>query len=163
MLEGVKTEDDLLVGFKWICKRIDEAGPDNFLFGFEESHGYLRGVYARDKDAAIASLLFAELAAEQKRQGKTVLSYLNELYQKVGYYGERLINKTLEGREGVKQIQELMSAFRSEPPKKTAGLDVVEVYDYKTHEIRSLEDKAEPRPLPQPSGDLLIFHLSTQA
>ena len=156
--EGIRTEDDLLVGFKWIGLRIDEAGPENFLFGFEESHGYLKGTYARDKDAAVASLLFAELAAELKTQNKTVLEYLDELYLAVGHYGERLINKTMEGREGAAQIKKLMAAFRDRPPKKIAGLDLVQVDDYKMHESRNLRD-GKVSPLPQPSGDLLIFQL----
>ncbi|HWE40844.1 MAG TPA: phospho-sugar mutase [Isosphaeraceae bacterium] len=155
---GVRTEDDLLVGFKWIGVRIDEAGPEGFLLGFEESHGYLKGTYARDKDAAVASLIFAELAAEMKARGQTVLEYLDDLYLTVGHYGERLINKTMEGREGAAQIQRLMSSFRNSPPKTIAGLAVTEVYDYKTHEIRSLTG-GPSKPLPQPSGDLLIFHL----
>jgi phosphoglucomutase/phosphomannomutase len=154
--EGVRMEDDLLVGFKWIGQRIDQAGPAGFLFGFEESHGYLKGTHARDKDAAVAALLFAELAATVKDRKQTVLEYLDDLYIDVGHYGERLINKTMEGREGAAQIKRLMAAFRESPPKSIAGLAVTEVYDYQTHEIRS---PSGTRPLPQPSGDLLIFHL----
>ena len=158
---GVHTEDDLLVGFKWIGQRIDQAGPENFLFGFEESHGYLKGTHARDKDAAAAALLFAELAATVKKRGQTVLEYLDGLYLQVGYYGERLINKTMEGREGAAQIQKLMTAFRTAPPKSIAGLAVTKVRDYKTHEIRDLAHGTKT-PLPQPSGDLLIFQLAEE-
>ncbi len=157
--EGVRTEDDLLVGFKWIGQRIDEAGPAGFLFGFEESHGYLKGTYARDKDAAVASLLFAELAATVKDRRQTVLEYLDDLYIDVGHHGERLINKTLEGREGATQIKALMAAFREHPPRSVGGLDVTEVHDYQTHEVRSLTG-GPARPLPEPSGDLMIFHTS---
>jgi phosphoglucomutase/phosphomannomutase len=156
--EGVRTEDDLLVGFKWIAQRIDEAGPAGFLFGFEESHGYLKGTYARDKDAAVASLLFAELAATVKDRKQTVVEYLDDLYIDVGHHGEHLINKTYKGREGVEKIQTLMRAFRTDPPRKIAGLEITEVYDYLTHEIRTLGPAPATRPLPQPSGDLLIFH-----
>jgi len=159
-LEGLKTEDDLLVGFKWIAQRIDEAGPDGFLFGFEESHGYLKGTHCRDKDAAVAALLFAELAADVKARGQTVLEYLDGLYLDVGHYAERLINKTMEGRAGAAQIKMLMAAFRSTPPRSVGGLAVTEVYDYQTHEIRTLDPPGAPRPLLQPSGDLLIFQLS---
>jgi phosphoglucomutase len=158
--QGVKCEDDLLVGFKYIAQRIDEMGPAGFLFGFEESHGYLKGSYARDKDAAVAAFLFAELAAQVKDGQQTVLEYLDYLYIDVGYYGERLINKTLEGREGVAQIKGLMEAFRTRHPKEVAGLAVTEVYDYKNHEIRDARD-GKVTPLPQPSGDLLIFHLDS--
>ncbi len=155
---GVRTEDNLLVGFKWIGLQIDESGPDRFVFGFEESHGYLKGTHARDKDAAVAAMLFAELAADLKVRGKTVLQYLDELYRRVGYYGERLINKVMEGREGVAQIKTLMAAFRSKPPQHIGGLAIEEVYDYQTHEICKADGSKTP--LPQPSGDLLIFHLA---
>jgi phosphoglucomutase/phosphomannomutase len=156
--EGIRTEDDLLVGFKWIAKRIDESGYASFLFGFEESHGYLKGNHARDKDAAVAALLFAELAAAVKDRKQTVLEYLDDLYIDVGHYDERHINKFYEGREGAAKIDSLMAAFRGQPPRQLGGLTLTEVYDYKTHEIRSLNRKAPPRPLLQPSGDLLIFH-----
>jgi phosphoglucomutase/phosphomannomutase len=156
--EGVRTEDDLLVGFKWIGQRIDEAGPAGFLFGFEESHGYVKGTHVRDKDAAVAALLFAELAATVKDRKQTVLEYLDDLYIDVGHYGERLINKFLEGREGAAHIQQLMTAFRERPPRTIGGLAVVEVDDYKNHVHRTLREGIE-RPLPKPSGDLLIFHL----
>jgi phosphoglucomutase/phosphomannomutase len=156
--EGIRTEDDLLVGFKWIANRIDEAGPVSFLFGFEESHGYLKGSYARDKDATVASLLFAELTAAVKDRKQTVLEYLDDLYIDVGHYDERPINKTYEGREGLAKIKSLMDAFRTRPPQQIGGLTLTDVYDYQSHEIRSLNRDEPARPLPQPSGDLLIFH-----
>ena len=98
--EGIRTEDDLLVGFKWIAERIDEAGPVSFLFGFEESHGYLKGCYARDKDATVASLLFAELTAAVKDRKQTVLEYLDDLYIDVGHYNERRSTKLLKVAKG---------------------------------------------------------------
>ena len=155
--EGVRIEDNLLVGYKWIAKRIDDMGPAGFLFGFEESHGYLKGTHVRDKDAAVASLLFAELAATVKDRRQTVLEYLDDLYIDVGHYGERQVNKTLEGREGVAQIQKLMTAFRANPPKSAGGLALTEVRDYKTHEVRAITGTGGTKPLPDPSGDILIF------
>ncbi len=155
--DGIRTEDNLLVGFKWIAQRIDEAGFAGFLFGFEESHGYLKGTYARDKDAAVASLLFAELAATAKDRKQTVMEYLDDLYIDVGHHGEHLINKTYKGREGLDKIRSLMKAFRTSPPRTIAGLTVTEVYDYEAHEIRDLAGGQASRPLPEPSGDLMIF------
>jgi phosphoglucomutase len=154
---GVGVEDDLLVGFKWIGHRIDEGGPAGFLFGFEESHGYMKGTFVRDKDAATAALLFAELAATVKDRKQTVLEYLDDLYLEVGHHGDRLINKVMEGRGGLEQIRKLMAAFRADPPRSVAGLAVTEVHDYKTHEVRPVAVPGDIRPLPQPSGDLLIF------
>jgi phosphoglucomutase len=156
--EGVHLEDDLLVGFKWIAERIDQAGHASFLFAFEESHGYLKGNHARDKDAATAALLFAELAAAAKDRQQTVLEYLDDLYIDVGHHGDRQINKTYPGREGLGTIKTLMKALREAPPDRIAGLALTDVYDYKAHEIRAL-NRAEPaRPLPRPDSDLLIFH-----
>jgi phosphoglucomutase len=159
--QRVRVEDDLLVGFKWIGQRIDQAGPEGFLFGFEESHGYVKGTHVRDKDAASGALLMAELAASVKERGQTVLEYLDDLYLEVGHYAERLINKTMEGREGVALMKKVMAAFRENPPKSIGGLAVTEVRDYQTHEIRT--PGAATRPLPKPSGDLLIFHLDAPA
>jgi len=155
--EKVRIEDDLLVGFKWIGQRIDQEGPTGFLFAFEESHGYLKGDYVRDKDAAVAALFVAELAAAVKARQQTVLEYLDDLYIDVGHHGERLINKVIEGRKGVEQMKELMAAFRSSPPETVGGLKITEVYDYQTHEIRTVGGPGSNRPLPEPSGDLLIF------
>ena len=155
--EGVHIEDNLLVGFKWIAQRIDAMGPVGFLFGFEESHGYQKGTHVRDKDAAVASLLFAELAATVRDRQQTVLEYLDDLYIDVGHYGERQVNKTLEGREGVAQIQKIMAAFRTNPPKSAGGLAIHTASDYKTHEVRSVDGSGPTRPLPEPSGDVLIF------
>jgi phosphoglucomutase/phosphomannomutase len=156
--EGIHTEDDLLVGFKWIAHRIEEAGPASFLFAFEESHGYLKGMDVRDKDASVAALLFAELAATVKDRKQTVLEYLDDLYIDVGHYAERLMTKTCEGREGIAQIAAIMDAFRTRPPRQIGGLTLTEVFDYEQHEVRPLGRAGSPTPLPQPSGDLLIFH-----
>ena len=156
--EGIRVEDDLLVGFKWIADRIEEAGPASFLFAFEESHGYLRGTDVRDKDAGAASLLFAEFAATVKDRKQTVLEYLDDLFIDVGHYAERLVTKTFEGREGHAKIQTLMEAFRNHPPRELGGLPLAEVSDYQAHETRPLNGTSPPRPLPRPSGDLLIFH-----
>lgn len=154
-----RVEDDLLVGFKWIGQRIDRAGPSNFLFGFEESHGYLKGTHVRDKDAAVAALLFAELAATLKARGETVLQYLDRLYRAHGHYGEDLINKVYEGREGLAKIKKLMAALRADPPLTVGGLAVTQVDDYDAHETRRPGSSSPPTPLPEPDGDLLIFDL----
>jgi phosphoglucomutase len=156
--EGVRMEDDLLVGFKWIANRIEEAGPASFLFAFEESHGYLKGMDVRDKDASVASLLFAELAATVKDRKQTVLEYLDDLYIDVGHYAERLVTKTCEGREGHAQIKAIMEAFRRRPPRQIGGLTLTQVFDYQQHEVRPLGRPGPATPLPQPSGDLLIYH-----
>ena len=130
-----------------------------FLFGFEESHGYLSGDYARDKDAAVAALLFAELAATVKDRKQTVLEYLDDLYIDVGPLRRAARQQTLEGREGSEQIKRLMAAFRDDPPRsRSPGWPSPR--STTTRPTRSADaGSARPSPLPEPSGDLLIFHL----
>ncbi|GIW86829.1 MAG: phosphomannomutase [Isosphaeraceae bacterium] len=156
--EGVHCIDDLLVGFKWIGKAIDANGHVGFLFAFEESHGYLKGDYIRDKDAAVAAMLFAELAAEVKDRKQTLLEYLDDLYIDVGHYAERLLNKMFEGRQGSEQMNALMRALREVPPTHIGGLAVSEIRDYKEHVLRRADGSEEL--LPEPSADLIIFDLA---
>ena len=129
----------------------ESTKPDrtDFLLAFEESHGYLKGTHARDKDAAVAALLFAELAAAVKDRKQTVLEFLDDLYIDVGHYGDRLINKILEGREGLARIRTLMRAFRERPPGRSAACVLTEVFDYQAHEIRTFSGvSARPPPAP---------------
>ncbi len=106
---------DVLTGFKFIgekIKQFEQSGSNEFMFGLEESYGYLRGTYARDKDAVVASMLIAEMAADYKNMGKTLYDALCDLYEKYGYYIESLETKTLKGIEGMEKIKEIMSKFR---------------------------------------------------
>ncbi|SME94601.1 phospho-sugar mutase [Paenibacillus barengoltzii] len=122
-----------LTGFKYIGEKMNEfeaSGEYTYLFGYEESYGYLAGNYARDKDAVVASMLICEAAAYYKRQGKTLIDVLEELYQQFGYYRETLASRTLKGKDGLAQIGALMEAFRSNPPKEIGGVRVSEVLDY---------------------------------
>ncbi|SDF87483.1 alpha-phosphoglucomutase [Fontibacillus panacisegetis] len=122
-----------LTGFKYIGEKMnqfDESGEYTYLFGYEESYGYLAGNYARDKDAVVASTLICEAAAFYKQQGKTLIDVLEELYQQYGYYREALASRTLKGKDGLAQIGALMNEFRTNPPKQVAGITVSEVLDY---------------------------------
>ena len=109
---------DVLTGFKFIGEQIklleDKGCPENFIFGLEESYGYLKGTYARDKDAVVAAMLVAEVAAECKTKGITLYERLIELYEKYGFYIECLETKTLKGIDGRKQIDAIMNKFRTE-------------------------------------------------
>ena len=109
---------DVLTGFKFIGEKIKEyesAGKnDKFIFGLEESYGYLKGSYARDKDAVVASMLVCELAADLKAQGKTLYDGLVDLFGKYGYYREALETKTYKGIEGAEKIKAIMQRFRTE-------------------------------------------------
>jgi phosphoglucomutase len=124
---------DTLTGFKYIGERMtefDQTGEFTFLFGYEESYGYLAGNYARDKDAVIASMLISEAAAYYKKQGKTLYDVLVELYEKHGFFMERLESRTLKGLEGVTKIRSIMEDWRAHPPVELNGVQVSEVLDY---------------------------------
>lgn len=122
-----------LTGFKYIGEKMnqfEQSGEYTYLFGYEESYGYLAGNYARDKDAVVASMLICEAAAYYKQQGKTLIDVLEELYQQFGYYRESLVSRTLKGKDGLAKIGELMSSFRSDPPQQVAGINVAKLLDY---------------------------------
>ncbi|MFD2615529.1 phospho-sugar mutase [Paenibacillus gansuensis] len=122
-----------LTGFKYIGEKMTEFEATKeyqFLFGYEESYGYLAGTYARDKDAIIASMLICEAAAYYKAHGKTLYDVLQELYQQFGYFLESLESRTLKGKDGVEKIQSIMSDWRNNPPADIAGIKVAEVLDY---------------------------------
>ncbi|CAH0118048.1 Phosphoglucomutase [Paenibacillus sp. CECT 9249] len=122
-----------LTGFKYIGEKMTQfaaSGEHTFLFGYEESYGYLAGEYARDKDAVIAAMLICEAAAYYKSQGKTLYDVLNELYASHGYFLEKLESRTLKGKDGLEQIQSIMSEWRSNPPAQVAGVNVKRRLDY---------------------------------
>lgn len=141
---GVRCEGNLHVGFKWIAGVMDAVGPEGFVFGTEESHGYLIGQYARDKDGAVACLLMSMLVAELKTQGKTLHQRLDELLTQHGCHLENLVNVQMEGSEGMALMAKLMAAFRSSPPKVLGGIAVSGVRDYQSMTNRTASGDVEP-------------------
>lgn len=154
---NAKCHDQLLVGFKYIGQTMDEQGPENFVFGAEESLGYLAGSYARDKDAGIAALYLCELASELKDEGKTLIDRLNDIYASLGYYTEGQFSKVCTGPSGKQQIQELIAALRSSPPQTLAGQPMTQVNDYGIGEIRSLPQNSKSAAIESPRGELMFF------
>ncbi|SMP52436.1 phospho-sugar mutase [Anoxynatronum buryatiense] len=125
--------ENTLTGFKYIGDRIkhyETTGEKQFLFGYEESYGYLSGTYARDKDAVVAALLIAEMAAVYALEGLSLYEGLLRLYDTYGYYMEDLVSITLKGKEGMEKIDAIMSRFRQNPPVSLGGTSVTEVEDY---------------------------------
>ncbi|GIP19068.1 phosphomannomutase [Paenibacillus montaniterrae] len=125
--------ENTLTGFKYIGEkmtRYEQTGEKTFLFGYEESYGYLTGTYARDKDAIMASLFICEAAAYYSTQGKTLYDVLQELYEQFGYFLESQQSRTLKGIDGVAQIAAIMTNFREQPPTEIAGIRVQQVLDY---------------------------------
>lgn len=122
-----------LTGFKYIGEKMtsfEQTGEYSFVFGYEESYGYLAGTYARDKDAVVASLLAAEAAVYFKRQGLTLYDVLQRLYERHGYYLEGLQSRTLKGKDGLAKMQGLMDEWRNNPPASLAGTAVARRLDY---------------------------------
>jgi phosphoglucomutase len=154
---GVRVFDELLVGFKYIAQLMDRVGPEHFVFGAEESLGYLTGSYARDKDASVAALLLSEAAAELKQEGKTLLDRLDELFVEHGYFLETQKSETRTGPRGKAQIDQLMSALAANPPEQLAGLPFQRVRDYIRHEVRTFPGNTRTADLPEPKGDMLVF------
>ncbi len=129
---GAKVEN-VLTGFKYIAQKIaeyEQTGSNEYVLGFEESYGYLPGTYARDKDAIGASLLIAEMAAEYKKQGKTLYDGLMEIYNRYGYYVEKTISVTMPGKDGMEKMKKMMEDLRKEPPTEFYGLPVYCMQDY---------------------------------
>lgn len=150
------TTINTLTGFKYIAEQIAEFesnGDHTFIFGYEESYGYLASTFVRDKDAVQIALLTAEMVAYYKEQDKTLLEVLDDLYEKYGYYRESLLSLTFEGVEGQKKIMEIMGCFRSNPPKKFNGTKVIRVEDYQTGYANTFE------PLELPKANVLKFVL----
>lgn len=148
--------DGLLIGFKYvgdIMNQLEDEGViDNFMLGAEESHGYLAGNYARDKDAATGAIWLAELAAELKAENKTLIDYLNAIYLENGYYKNYLTEIRMLGASGYEKIQKIQRVLRENPPKTFGAFSVEEYTDYQTHEpMVSETDRA--------AKDILVFQL----
>ncbi|MGZ9819817.1 phospho-sugar mutase [Peribacillus simplex] len=126
---------DVLTGFKFIAEKIneyEESGKHKFLFGYEESYGYLIKDFARDKDAIQAAVLAVEVCAYYKKQGMDLYEGLLTIFEKYGYYLEGLQSLTLKGIEGAGQIQGILNQFREAPPKQIAGKAVTMQEDYQS-------------------------------
>ena len=152
---------DTLTGFKFIGEKIKEyekTGKHNFLFGYEESYGYLIGDFVRDKDAVQAAIFAAEVAAFYKAQGKSLYDALMEIFEKYGYYKEALSSLTLKGKDGAEQIANILEEFRSNPPKEIAGIRVTAVEDYKAS-IRKQLSNGKLNPISLPKSNVLKYFL----
>ena len=155
----------VLTGFKYIGGEIlelENKGEQNkFVFGFEESCGYLKGTYARDKDAVVASMLVCEMAASFKKQGKTVLEALEALYEKYGYYLAYVQSVELTGADAMEKAANMMAQLRSDAPATIGGAAVTGIRDYKTGIAKDLASGAETV-INLPRSNVLEFLLGEQ-
>lgn len=157
---GVEMKE-VLTGFKFIGEKIKESeqtGIGTYLFGFEESYGYLKGTYARDKDAVVASMLIAEMALYYQEKGSSVFEQMDKIYRKYGYYKEQVESVTMEGIEGLDKIKGIMENIRNNPPKTVAGKKVIAVRDYKTSVRRDLLS-GETEKITLPESNVIYLEL----
>ncbi|MEN1967574.1 phospho-sugar mutase [Lentibacillus sp. N15] len=157
---GVKTIDTL-TGFKYIGEKIRQfdATDETFIFGFEESYGYLISSIARDKDAVQAAVMACEIAYYWKRQGKTLLEALEVLYKQYGYYQEGMTSLTLKGKEGAAKIKAMMDTVRANPLSEIGGLQVLQVEDYLTSERTLVNEGNKMEQITLPKENVLKYWL----
>ena len=126
----------VLTGFKYIGEQItklaEKGEEDRFLLGFEESYGYMTGGHVRDKDAVNGSMIICEMAEYYKKQGKTLIDALEDIFKKFGVYAARVKGYTFEGTDGMEKMKNIMKNIRENPPKSFGGYDVVALADYQT-------------------------------
>jgi len=154
---------EVLTGFKFIgekIKELDETGLKKYIFGFEESYGYLAGTFARDKDAVVASMLIGEMAAYYKNRGMSLYEGLLEIFEKYGYFVEGITSFTLEGKEGVEKIASAMETLRSRKMSAAFGnLELAAVRDYKEREIVRFPSGTKAA-LDLPESNVLYYELA---
>lgn len=151
---------NVLTGFKFIAEQIqhdEETGEHTFMFGFEESYGYLVKSFVRDKDAVQAVLLLTEVAAHFKNEGKTLYDGLQELYAKHGYFLEKTISVTVAGLEGPQKIKAIMEGLRASVPTSFGGLKVVLAQDFSVNEQK--DDKGVVSEIGLPTSNVLKYIL----
>ena len=152
---------DVLTGFKFIGEKIkefEEKGNKTFIFGFEESYGYLAGTYARDKDAIVAAALIAVMALYYKEQGLTIYEKLTELMKKYGYHREDLSSIRLEGKDGQEKIQKTLAKLREERPDSFCGIKVVQYRDYQESKSYNYQTEEESN-IELPESNVLQYRL----
>jgi len=150
---------NVLTGFKFIgevIKTFEVTGHDNYLFGFEESYGYLKGTYARDKDAVVATMLICEMAAYYFTKGMTLSDALQGLYDRYGYYGEGVANIYMDGLDGIERMKKLMNDLREAPPTELAGRRVIERRDYQNDTVLDV-DTGKVTSTELPSSNVLYY------
>lgn len=151
---------DTLTGFKFIgelIQQFEDTGSHTFLFGFEESYGYLSSTFVRDKDGVNASLLIAEAAAACKAEGVTLYQRVQEIFQKYGYFVEKVVSKTLPGKDGIIKMQKIMAALRQNPPRELGGITITAWRDYFSGQRTDIAGKKAAMGLPE--SDVLYYEL----
>lgn len=156
---------EVLTGFKYIGEKIkhfEETGSNSFIFGYEESYGFLIGTHSRDKDAVAAAMVLCEAAAYYRHKGMSLYDQLMKLYEMYGYYLEDVKFTTLKGIEGIEKIKSIMEAYRANPPKEAGGMKIIKIRDYLKDTITDTTSK-ETVPTHLPKSDVLYFEIEDDA
>jgi len=153
---------EVLTGFKFIgekIKELDDQGDKKYIFGFEESYGYLAGTFARDKDGVVAAMLIAEMTAYYKAKNMSLYEGLDELYKKYGYYVEDINSFTLEGKEGMEKIKNTLKELRDDKVSKFGKFDVYAVRDYLVGK-RYVIDENKVQDINLPQSNVLYYEMA---
>ena len=157
---------EVLTGFKFIGEQIgflEDKGEENrYVFGFEESYGYLAGTYVRDKDAVVASMLICEMAAYYRTKGISMIQARDNMYKKYGVFRHSLQSFTFEGESGMHQMKALMQQLRDDRPEEIGGLKVVAVSDYQASLTTNVAT-GEQTAITLPKSNVLVFALENHA
>ena len=153
---------EVLTGFKFIGEQIGflekKGQQDRYIFGFEESYGYLAGGYVRDKDAVVASMLICEMAAYYRAKGKSLIQVRREMYEEYGFYCNKLDTFTFEGASGMQKMSDIMDKMRTDYPKAVAGFKVIGFADYEASEKTDLATGAKEK-ITLPKSNVISLYL----
>lgn len=153
---------NVLTGFKYIGEVILNLEPanetDRFVFGFEESYGYLAGSYVRDKDAVVASMLICEMAAYYKKQGKTLAQVIDAMYEEYGYYKNTTLSFSFDGAAGMQKMADIMASLRANSPAEVSGMKVVKFSDFKESVEKDIVAETE-KVIELPKSNVLAYYL----
>jgi len=156
---------NVLTGFKYIGEvilNLEKTGDEaNYVFGFEESYGYLAGTYVRDKDAVVASMLICEMAATFKKKGISLAQVIDGLYEEYGYYLNSTYSYEFQGAEGMQKMADLMASLRETMPTAIAGYKTVKTADYKLSVEKNLETNEE-KVIDLPKSNVIQFNLDSE-
>ncbi len=158
---GIHTEETL-TGFKYIgsvIRKLETENKGTFIFGTEESHGYLLGNFVRDKDAVVASTVFAELCAELHHNGMTAIDMLDQIHQKHSYHSDSLVNKVFKGQTGAQKIIDIMAFLRNSPLESIADIPVMTIKDYLEKKVINRKTGNVTGPTSQPESNVLAFYM----
>ncbi len=153
---------EVLTGFKWIASsmlKYDHTGDKTFVFGGEESYGYLPVDFVRDKDAVSSIYYFCQMAENIKKSGKNLSEFLNEIYSRFSLHRDELYSLTLRGKEGQERIARIMTWFRENPPASFNNIDTASIRDIKTGRITDFKTGEITSVTELPSSDVLQFYL----